>query len=70
MAFPSPQDKTVTFNLDHNPVCFYWRPDMSSGISLVGNVLPKQLNQSLITGLTALPEVTELSLNQVNLVFK
>lgn len=27
MAFPSPQDKTVTFHLDRNPVCFYWRPE-------------------------------------------
>lgn len=27
MAFPSTQGKTVTFNLDHNPACFCWRPE-------------------------------------------
>lgn len=42
---------------------------MSSAIRLVRSDLPKQLKQSLITGLTDLHKVTELSLNWLNLLF-
>lgn len=66
------QDKTVTFNLDHNPVCFYWRPESTCPLVLwqFSKKWSPKTNQSLVTDLTDLHKVTQLCLNWVNMLSK
>lgn len=63
MAFHSPNDNTLTFNLD-GELCLLLPATgvyTSSGISSVRSDLPKQPKQLLITALTDLRKVTVLS---------
>lgn len=66
LAFPSTQDKTVTFHQDHNPACFSRSPKSPCHmVSACQEWSPQKLKQSLVDGLTDLHNVTECSLNRV-----